>query len=61
MKPDFNYIIGQNVKLSLSGESGDVIGRAEYKDQPPSYYVRYLAADGCQVKEWLNDDDLQPA
>lgn len=53
MEPNtFTFDLGQDVSLSLTGESGVVIGRAEYLDSTPHYLVRYAAGDGRQTEAW---------
>lgn len=49
---NWQFGLGQPVRLTLSGEKGQVIGRAEYSDRPDLYYVRYVAANGRQVENW---------
>ena len=58
MGPSFVFNIGQPVALILSGEKGLVIGRAEYSDSINQYRVRYLAADGRQVEDWLTEEAI---
>lgn len=57
----FAYTLGQAVTLSQSGETGSVIGRAEYVHDEPKYLVRYLAGDGRQVKDWIAQSALLAA
>lgn len=58
MSGQFLFNLGDNVRLEMSREKGRVIGRAEYENNPPSYFVRYVAADGRQVQDWFNADAL---
>jgi hypothetical protein len=44
--------LGALAIIKASEESGEVIGRAEYSNSEPSYYVRYKAADGRAVEAW---------
>lgn len=39
-------------------EAGEVIGRAEYRNTGPSYFVRYRAGDGRQVDAWFDDEAI---
>ena len=55
----YNFEMGQTVKLSLTGESGTIIGRAEFKYSENSYYLRYVAADGRQVQQWHDESALE--
>jgi hypothetical protein len=52
----------QVVKIAESGETGTVIGRAEYSTTPLcSYLLRYKGADGRAREEWWTEDALEPA
>ena len=42
----FKFELGDQVKITTSGEAGEVIGRAEFNNGNPQFQVRYLAADG---------------
>lgn len=57
----FAFELGDGVGLVYSEEEGVVIGRAEYMHAPCGYYVRYVAGDGRQVKDWFNAEDLRAA
>jgi hypothetical protein len=57
MEP-FKFGLGARVRLAMSGEQGMVIGRGEYLDSNPQYFVRYLAADGRQVEAWWSGDAI---
>lgn len=59
MSGQFLFNLGDKVALEMSQEQGRVIGRAEYADHPPSYFVRYVAADGRQVQEWFDGAALE--
>lgn len=59
LAPKFAFALGDHVNLSLSHEEGIVIGRAEYTNIPPQYFVRYVAADGRQVQDWFCDDAIE--
>ena len=54
----FQFELGQQVKLTGSGEQGYVAGRAEYQDSPPSYFIRYRAADGRLTEAWWSGSAL---
>lgn len=56
----FKFALGEAVALTISDESGHVIGRAEYLNSDPSYLVRYKAADGWAVESWWSEDALRP-
>lgn len=53
------YEIGDSAKLSKSGETGDVIARAEYEASENSYLIRYMAADGRQVEAWWGESAIE--
>ena len=57
---EFDFDLGDDVKLSLSGESGIVIGRADFAESDSQYYVRYLSANGRQVEDWWNANAVLP-
>jgi len=46
------------VVITVSGESGEVIGRAEYVSCLPAYLVRYKSADGRAVEAWWTETAL---
>jgi hypothetical protein len=59
---EMKFELKQVVKIIDSGESGTVIGRAEYSTTPtPNYLVRYKAADGRAVEAWWSEDALEAA
>lgn len=56
------FELGHPVTITCSGESGIVVGRAEYVSQSePQYFVRYKAADGRAVEAWWTESALAPA
>lgn len=57
----FIFDLKSTVKITASGEAGEVIGRAEYTDSETSYYIRYKAADGRAVESWWNESALESA
>lgn len=58
MDTTYQFELNADVQLVPSGERGVVVGRAEYADDTPSYYVRYMNAMSCQTKRWFNAADL---
>jgi len=54
----FEYELGAEVKIGVSGERGVVIGRAQYLDSKNCYYLRYMAADGRATESWWNEGAL---
>ena len=59
MSPFF-FDLEQRVIISASGEVGTVIGRAEYLNQNPQYWLRYKCADGRAVECWWEQSALEP-
>ena len=54
----FIFELGNEATL-LSGEKGDVIGRADYIDGEPSYRIRYVAGDGRLTESWWGESALK--
>ncbi len=54
----FSYGLNHRVAL-LSGEEGEIIGRAEYAEGFDSYLIRYTAADGRLVEGWWNEPAIR--
>lgn len=54
----FKFELGQKVVITVSGEAGEVEGRAEYTDGEPCYYVRYKAGGGCAAEDWWREKAL---
>lgn len=61
MDPKFLFELDEPVKLAMTEEAGRVTGRAEYAEQTPRYYVRFVAADGRQVEDWFTGQALRKA
>lgn len=59
MEPMFE--IGTKVRTSVSGETGTVIGVAEYAESRPQALIRYLAADGRATESWWAISALEAA
>lgn len=57
----YKFDLGETVKIDISGETGEVIGRAEYVATAPSYFVLFKAADGRAVTAWWEADFLSSA
>lgn len=55
---NFKFNLGQPVTIVCSGETGEVIGRAEYLSGEPTYQVRYKSADGRGVEAWWGESAL---
>lgn len=59
MGKTFTFDLTQIVKISESGETGTIVGRAEYTTAENSYLLRYKAADGRAVESWWNESALE--
>ena len=55
----FKFELGQNVKITVSGEVGEVVGRADYSNSESGFYIRYKSADGRAVEEWWREQALE--
>lgn len=60
MDGDYIFALNQEVELTLSGEQGIVIGRAEYVVGERQYLLRYVSADGVQRESWWNETAVSP-
>lgn len=56
----FRYAIGQTIRIDVSAEVGEVIGRAEFDRSDDQYLVRYRAADGRATEQWWTESALSP-
>ncbi len=54
----FKFNLAQKVAIAASGETGEVIARAEYVHSINSYYIRYRCADGRAAEAWWSEDAL---
>lgn len=61
MQPTFTINLGDKATITASTETGEVIGRAEYTNSEPTYYLRYKASDGRAVEQWWSQSALSPA
>lgn len=61
MGKEFKFKLGDQVAIAASGETGEVIGRAEYKTAEDNYLVRYKAATGGACEAWWAESALQAA
>ena len=55
----FKFNLSDSVKIAASGETGEVIGRAEYSNAENGYLVRYKAGDGRATESWWGESALQ--
>lgn len=59
MGEGFKFNNGDTVKIAISGETGQVIGRAEYLSDERRYWVRYKTAMGRATEEWWVESALE--
>ncbi len=60
MATAFLFELGQAVAISISGEQGKVIARAEYLNSDAQYLVRYKTAMGAALESWWSGEALEP-
>lgn len=53
------FELKSKVRITASGESGEVIARAEYAYAEPSYLVRYVTGDGRATESWWTETALE--
>jgi len=54
----FEFKMKQEVKIKVSGEQGEIIGRAEHKNSENQIRIRYKASDGGAVECWWPESAL---
>ncbi|AHE69774.1 hypothetical protein M942_08555 [Enterobacter ludwigii] len=54
----FKHELGQAIQVTISGEKGNVKGRAEYASLTNQYFIHYMTADGRAVSGWFDEDEL---
>jgi hypothetical protein len=55
----FMFNLGERVHIAVSGEAGEIIGRAQYFMGEDAYLLRYKAADGRAVEQWWNEQAIE--
>lgn len=55
----FKFELNQQVRISASAETGEVIARAEYTYCEHQYLVRYMAGDGRATEAWWTESALE--
>ena len=55
---NFKFNLSEFVKIQVSGEEGEVIGRAEYNNSQNQYIIRYKCSDGRAVEQWWAESAL---
>lgn len=56
----FLFELNSGVMIATSGETGTVIGRAEYVASEPNYCLRYKTAQGVAEQSWWPESALVP-
>jgi len=56
---EFDHNIHDVVMISVSGEVGEIVGRAEREYDLHEYLVRYKDANGCAVERWWNENAIE--
>lgn len=60
MDSNFTFQLRDQVRITVSGETGEVTGRAQYVNSGNSYRIRYSeAGTGRAVEQWWEGDALQ--
>lgn len=54
----FKFELTQPITILISGEIGEIIGRAEYIHSENNYMIRYKCADGRAVESWWAESAL---
>ncbi|POM13914.1 bacteriophage protein [Burkholderia cepacia] len=54
----FKFKLGDDITIEASGETGVVVGRAEYSNVEDAYLVRYKAGDGRATESWWSESAL---
>ncbi|KER03384.1 hypothetical protein QPK14_20160 [Photorhabdus temperata subsp. temperata] len=57
----FRYNLKQAVKINISGEVGEIKGRAEYINNLNDYLVIYRASDGRAAEAWFDESEISSA
>ncbi len=51
----FDFVVGDEVQIIVSGEVGVIIGRSEWMDRADTYTVRYESAGVAVEREWAGN------
>ena len=54
----FKFELNDTATIEVSGETGKVIGRAEYTTGEVAFRIRYKSADGRAVETWWDETAL---
>jgi hypothetical protein len=55
----FKFELAQRVRITESGETGFVKGRAEYSTHENCYWLHYKAGDGRAVESWWDESLIE--
>lgn len=55
----FMFDLQQPIIISASGETGVVIGRAEFSYSEHNYLIRYKASDGRAAEVWWGNSAIE--
>ncbi len=55
----FKFDLKEHVRISCSGESGEIVARAEYITDEDQYYIRYKSSNGRAVENWWAESALE--
>jgi hypothetical protein len=55
----FKFENRQKVEIVVSGEFGEIIGRAEYPVQEDKYLIRYKNANGVATENWWSESAIE--
>lgn len=55
------FELSQTVAIAASGETGQIISRAEYINTETLYLIRYTDKDGEVTEKWWGESALQAA
>lgn len=56
--PKFRFELGSTPAITVSGEIGLVVARAEYLNSEPSYLLQYRRNDGVGDEQWWRESAL---
>lgn len=59
IKQRFTFKLGQTARITVSGEQGQIVGRAEYSTSEPSYLIRYPSVEGVAVERWWTQSAIE--
>lgn len=60
-QPSFKFNLRQQVRITISGEQGDIRARGDGVERTNQYLIAYKSAQGSAVEAWWNEDQLEAA